>query len=154
MHDDIITIRKDDEDPLTCYLIVRESLGMSAGKACAQCSHAAQYLQVEYHELNQRLDRYYGGDKLVPPTMEELLKASDYKDWMKKGVRKVVLRADDKEWEKLKECYKAELESGGAVIVRDAGLTEIPSGSETCIGLWPVKKSFALKIVQRLQKLK
>lgn len=40
------------------------------------------------------------------------------------------------------------------VLVVDAGLTEIPSGSETVIGLWPMRKSQVPKTVKRLQVLK
>ena len=51
--------------------------------------------------------------------------------WHKESYRKVILKADDKEWEKIKEelyCF----------VVKDAGLTEINAGEETVLGLWPI----------------
>ena len=68
---------------------------------------------------------------------------------MSSSFRKVVLRASDKEWVKLKEEF-----NGSMVLVIDAGLTEIPSGSETVIGLFPMRKSQCSKTIQRLQVLK
>jgi peptidyl-tRNA hydrolase len=67
--------------------------------------------------------------------------------WRQNSFRKVVLRANDKEFEKI----KAELE---CFVVRDAGLTEVAPGSETVIALWPMKKSEVPKLIQRLQVLK
>jgi peptidyl-tRNA hydrolase len=69
-------------------------------------------------------------------------------EWLKAGVRKVVLKADAKEWRKIKDAYPE------CALVVDAGLTEIPSGSETVIGLWPMRKSQVAKVVAHLQVLK
>jgi peptidyl-tRNA hydrolase len=41
-----------------------------------------------------------------------------------------------------------------SVIVVDSGLTEVAPGSATVIGLWPMYRSEASKIVKRLQALK
>jgi peptidyl-tRNA hydrolase len=60
------------------------------------------------------------------------------------------LKADEKEWIKLKQ----EIKDQPHVIVRDAGLTELEPGTETVIGLWPVRKSKRSKTVARLQVLK
>jgi peptidyl-tRNA hydrolase len=76
-------------------------------------------------------------------------KLSIFGEWMENSFRKVVLRADDKEWAKIKQDYGQHM-----VMVVDAGLTEIPSGSETVIGLWPMRKSQRPKTVQHLQVLK
>lgn len=128
----------NQNDPTVMYLIVRESLEMSIGKTAAQCAHAAQMLQLKYNELIQEDMCGWG-------------KSPDIKifnEWLEESFRKVVLRADDKEWLKL----KAELHNH--VLVVDAGLTEIASGSETVIGLWPMRKSQVSKTVKRLQVLK
>lgn len=122
---------------------------MGIGKVGAQCAHAARYLQVDYNKLDLKINRYYKCEDNTVPLPEDLLRCSDYKDWMKKGTTTVILKADDKEWEKLKEEFKTEM-----VLITDAGKTEIPSGSETCIGLWPRPKSKFPKIVSRLQALK
>lgn len=67
---------------------------------------------------------------------EALRKVFVTEEWLATSYRKVVLRADDKEWERL----KAEL---WCFLVRDAGLTEVESGSETVLVLWPMRKSEA-----------
>jgi peptidyl-tRNA hydrolase len=72
-----------------------------------------------------------------------------FAEWLDTSFRKVVLRADDKEWEKVKACPDITY-----VIVRDAGLTEVEAGSETVIGVFPLRKSQAPKIIKRLQVLK
>lgn len=133
--------RVSQEDPIVMYLIVRESLGMSTGKTAAQCAHAAQALTLKYMKL----------DKVALTTNDYKQKIMwlEFQEWMDSSFRKVVLKADDKEWQKLKGEFKDNM-----VLIVDAGLTEIPSGSETVIGLWPMKKSLVPKIVKRLQVLK
>jgi peptidyl-tRNA hydrolase, PTH2 family len=135
---------KLEQDPITCYLIIREDLAMSAGKAAAQVAHAMQYLLVKYYEWKypDTYDMHFvvGLDKETSNIIEL------FDEWMKGNHRKVVLKANEKEWMQLKECPH--------VLVVDAGLTEIPEGSETCIGLYPMPKSQAPKVVKRLQVLK
>lgn len=134
--------RKSQEDPIVMYLIVRESLNMGVGKIAAQCAHASQMLAFKYTNAvgwTEALDFDY-------PPEEEI-----FSEWLKGSFRKVVLKADDKEWEKLKKEYEG---NKFVVHVIDAGLTEVPSGSETVIGLWPMKKSQAPKVVKKLQVLK
>ena len=72
-----------------------------------------------------------------------------FKNWLISSFRKVVLKADDKEWAKI----KADLEDGDVIVV-DAGLTEIEPGSETVIGMHPIHKSSVGKLIKRLQVLK
>ena len=145
------------EDPITMYLIVRESINMSIGKTAAQCAHAAQMLQIKYAELHKTLvyvrkkisaeddvaSLATGYDKMAP--IEAI-----YEQWLSLGIRKVVLSADEKDWNKL----LLELDKDTSYIVKDAGLTELAPGTDTVIGLWPIKKSQASKTVKRLQVLK
>lgn len=59
------------------------------------------------------------------------------------------MKADEKEWVKLKndnDLY--------TVIVKDLGLTELEPDTETVIGVYPMFKSQAPKIIKRLQLLK
>lgn len=151
------------EDSIVMYLVVHESLGMGTGKSCAQCAHASQMLTLKYFEmkdLSRNLQREMQPLLQPKPTGSELIALKEqysalakpisiFGEWMNSSFRKVVLRASDKEWEKLKEEEKNNM-----VMVVDAGLTEIPSGSETVIGLWPIRKSKRSKTVQRLQVLK
>ena len=137
---------KLEQDPITCYLIVREELAMSAGKAAAQVAHAMQYLLTKYYERRIWNKHYFA---TIPGGMEMKVCIDLFDEWMNGNHRKVVLKANEKEWDQLKELPKESF-----VIVRDAGLTEIPEGSETCIGLYPMPKSQAPKVVKRLQVLK
>lgn len=152
-----VTKRTSQEDPLIMYLIVREYLNMSIGKTAAQCAHASQMLQLEYAKLGYEIDSYLplpheavgwdGSD--IPQALKD--KSDIYHRWLNSSFRKVVLKADDKEWKKVKLTFPDKYQM---VVVVDAGLTEIATGSETVIGLWPMLKSQAPKAVCKLQTLK
>ena len=148
--------RASQEDPIVMYLIVHETLDMSTGKTAAQCAHASQMLTLKYFEMKEKSKVIQRQLSSVPDS--EVLRLEYVKlavpisimgEWLQGSFRKVVLRADDKEWAKLKDEFKDSM-----VLVVDAGLTEIPSGSETVIGLWPMRKSQVPKTVKRLQVLK
>lgn len=147
------------EDPIVMYLIVRETLNMGVGKTGAQCAHASQMLTLKYFEMKDELNKYHkqisalvddnAKDAMQNKRLAVSRKLSIFGEWMASSYRKVVLRASDKEWLKLKSEFADQM-----VMVVDAGLTEIPSGSETVIGLWPVRKSQVSKTVKHLQVLK
>lgn len=132
-----IAERATQTDPIVMYLIVRESLGMSVGKTAAQCAHASQILLLEYVSLTLHTNPC---DK---PAKQVL-----FKEWLDTSFRKVVLRASDHQFRRMKK------EVTDHIIVVDAGLTEIDPGSETVLGLWPMRKSQAPKYLQKLQVLK
>lgn len=135
-------------DQWVMYLIVRESLGMSTGKTGAQCGHVVGMIYDRRDELKDELRAWQREPEPKSEVPKEVLNAiNQFNCWKQDHIRKVVLRASDKEWEKV----KAEVPH---FIVRDAGYTEVPAGSETVIGLWPMKKSQAPKVVRRLQVLK
>lgn len=135
-----VEARKNQEDPIILYLIVKESLNMNAGKTAAQVGHAVGMIYGYYYAL---IYEYY-------PLYEYDLLAYNYikifEDWQNSSYRKVVLRASDKEFEKIKSELKC-------FVVRDAGLTEIEPG-ETVIALWPQHKSDCHKLIKKLQVLK
>lgn len=138
------------DDPIVMYLIVRESLGMSIGKTAAQCAHASQMLQIKYNELLNKITKEIENLTKEPNWAQEYPQYFIFYEWLSSSFRKVVLRADDKEWEKIKEHF-----NNSTIVVKDAGLTEVPSGSETVIGLWPMRKSEAqLTLIKKLQTLK
>lgn len=139
----LVTARATQEDPIVMYLIVRESLNMGTGKIAAQCGHAVGMLHLKYSEFDGMNSAGWLGSKETKLYIQ-------FNDWLKGSFRKVVLKADEKEWAKL----KAELEPDDFIIVVDAGLTEIAPGSETVIGVFPTLKSEAPKIIKRLQVLK
>jgi len=150
--------RAAQEDPIVMYLIVHETLGMSMGKTAAQCAHASQMLTLDYFEkkdksraLQKKIQETTDPDELhVMKSLyaEHGRKLSIFGEWLQGSFRKVVLKADDKEWARIsKDC-------DSYIMVVDAGLTEIAAGSETVIGLWPMRKSQRPKVIQRLQVLK
>lgn len=139
-----VAARSNQEDPIIMYLVVRESLNMSIGKTAAQCAHASQMLLLKYFDF-VLLDTT--SDNRLPPFSRET--AELFKEWLDGSFRKVVLKANESQWKKLKEYNHTQY-----IMVIDNGLTEIPQGSETVIGLYPMHKSVAPKLVKRLQTLK
>lgn len=94
-------------------LIVRNDIMMSCGKKCAQAAHAS-------------IGAYEHADKNLK------------KAWLSEGQKKVVLKAAD---ERMLHELKVLAENAGisASLVQDAGMTEIPPGTITALGLGPAK---------------
>lgn len=133
MNTDPILKKMNEEDPIVMYFVVRESLEMSKGKVAAQCAHAAQMIVLKY----------------VQEICKTNTEASNvFYLWLHSSFRKVVLKADEKEWGKLKKLSEMQ------EIVVDAGLTEVKPNSETVMVFWPVAKSRANKLIKKLQVLK
>ncbi len=133
--------RASQPDPLVMYLIIRESLEMSVGKIAAQCSHGSQMLQLKFNELQLK-------DTAGWTSPEEKVQIEIYQKWLDTSFRKVVLRADDHRFERLRQ------ENPNNIVVVDAGLTEIAPGSQTVLGLWPMYRSSCSRYLQKTQVLK
>lgn len=127
------------------YLIVREKIplkdggytSMSPGKVAAQVGHAVQKLADEY------IDMYISNqDSCLDISSLDMLRI--YTEWTLTESRKIILKADEKEWEKVKKLENK-------VIVVDSGYTQVPPNTETVIGLWPLKRSKRPKIIKQLQ---
>jgi peptidyl-tRNA hydrolase len=138
-----------DPNELVVYLVVNTDLKMGIGKTAAQVGHVIHYLGIKRDELLGVIDNYskaYGNDehkKLVE-------QALTFNAWHNSGsVAKVVLAANAADFEIVKTEY-----ADRCVVVCDEGRTEIPSGSETVIGLYPMKKSEASPIIKRLKPLR
>ena len=142
--------KEENQDPIAMYIILRESLleEMTVGKQVAAGAHASQELQRQYGKLDTRYNAHENNMSPAYMSDAELARYWLYYDWLKEGVRKIVLRANDKEWSKLKEEFKNEM-----VIIRDAGYTCVEPGSEVSIGLWPRRKSMRSKLLKGLQVL-
>jgi PTH2 family peptidyl-tRNA hydrolase len=92
-------------------LVIRGDIRMSCGKISAQAAHAAV-------AAFERCDR---------ETRER---------WLSEGQKKVVLRArDERSLHELKTL--AEARGIAAALIQDAGLTELPPGTVTALGLGP-----------------
>jgi peptidyl-tRNA hydrolase len=156
---DLVDQRKNQEDPIVVYIIVRESLGMSIGKTAAQCAHASQILLLKYFDIKEdqsKLERkIFNQESIIGTEDAKVFIALNnsliyiFDEWLNSSFRKVVLKADDKEWDKIKNACPT-----NHVLVVDAGLTDIAPGSETVIGLWPMYKSKVPKVIKKLQVLK
>lgn len=142
---------KKESNPWVMYIIVKNSLGMSVGKIASQCGHAVGMLYEKYEkDLSDWDDSFsqYTSSKFSSKQLEQIkLRIDNFIAWKQTGHRKIVLKADDKEFEQIKK----ELESM-AVVVRDAGLTEI-GPEETVTALFPMQKASCPKIIKRLQCL-
>ncbi|HDR72780.1 MAG TPA: peptidyl-tRNA hydrolase [Methanoculleus sp.] len=94
-------------------LIIRNDIKMSCGKKCAQIAHAA-----------------VGACEKADRTLK--------KQWLAEGQKKVVLKVTS-----ARELYElkviAEQAGIAASLISDAGLTEIPPGTVTALGLGPAK---------------
>lgn len=142
-------IRRNQEDPIVVYVIIRKSLNMGVGKIAAQVHHVAKILMLAFARLvnlyeccdwgsGQRVDQLNDKQRALHTITNK---------WIKSSFRTIILVANDKQWEKLKEEVNV-------FVVRDAGLTEVEPGSETVMSTWPMYKSQAPKIIQKLQTLK
>ncbi len=106
-------------------IVIREDLKLSSGKLAVQVAHAA-ILAMER------------ADKRV------------VRDWKEEGQRKIVLKAPA-----LQDIFRlreeAERAGVACAIVIDAGLTEIPPGTVTALGLGPASAIMLDKITGNLK---
>jgi len=101
-------------DEIKQVIIVRTDLEMSRGKIAAQVAHASL---MSYFEAEKK-------DKKIAD------------EWLKSGEKKIVLKVSDED--SLIKLYKAyKYKDIPCALVADAGLTEIPPGSKTALGIGP-----------------
>jgi peptidyl-tRNA hydrolase, PTH2 family len=95
-------------------ILVRKDLKMGTGKLAAQVAHASV---LSYLEAEKKSD--------------EVVKL-----WLAEGQRKIVLEVDDENM--LKKMYKVfQYEGVPCALVNDAGLTQLPPGTATTVGIGP-----------------
>ena len=108
-------------------LIIRNDVKMSCGKRCAQAAHAS-------------IGAYNNADKSLQ------------KAWLSEGQKKVVLKANDE-----RTLYElkviAERAGVSSSLIQDAGMTEIPPGTITALGLGPARTEDLDKITGTLTLL-
>jgi PTH2 family peptidyl-tRNA hydrolase len=105
---------KKGEMEYKLVIVIRDDLKMTVGKLSAQVAHAAVTCALEAKSR----------------------KAKWFSEWYREGQRKVVLKAEDlDELLSLKEkAAKAKLPFA---LITDAGLTELPPNTTTCLGIGP-----------------
>ena len=108
-------------------IVIRSDLKLSRGKIAVQASHAA----ILAFERSSKSARY---------------------QWMRQGQKKVALLVDG-----VKDIYslKNHAEKLGipSAVVVDAGLTEIPPGTVTALGLGPEKAELLDRVTGKLKLL-
>ncbi|KFB53961.1 AGAP010871-PA-like protein [Anopheles sinensis] len=118
-------------DPMKMVLIVRSDLGLKKGKIASQCAHAAVLCSM----------RAIGG------AGKAKLDA-----WLMQGQPKIVLRVDS-----LEEVHllteRANDAGVIAEVVRDAGRTQVTSGTETVLGIGPDRSAVIDPLVGHLRLL-
>ncbi len=108
-------------------IVVRKDLGLSCGKMAAQVAHAAVKCAMSTKRKKKEI----------------------YSSWDREGAKKVVLRARDRVH--LQEL-RALAEGLGltATIITDAGHTEIPPNTITCLGIGPGPSELIDKVTGEL----
>ncbi len=97
-------------------IVVRSDLDMGKGKMVAQGCHASL---MSYFEAER-------ADKKIT------------KQWLDEGEKKIVLKVDGEE--ALIKLFKAfQYKNVPCALVMDAGLTELPPGTKTALGVGPWK---------------
>ncbi len=109
-------------------MVIRTDLKMSKGKMIVQACHAA----VESSEVAKRENREI------------------WKKWKNGSSKKVALRVEP--LEELLELYNNTLQlKVSCALIKDAGLTELPPGTTTALGIGPDKSEIIDKITGQLQ---
>ncbi len=108
-------------------IVIREDLKLSPGKLAVQTAHAA-ILALEHAD-------------------KKTIKA-----WKAEGQRKIVLKVPE-----LQDMFRLRAEAEGAgvpcAVVIDAGLTEIPPGTITALGMGPAPAKVLDKVTSDLKLL-
>jgi PTH2 family peptidyl-tRNA hydrolase len=115
-------------------IILRTDLGMSAGKAAAQASHAS-------------LMAFLSVAQKYPQKIEQ---------WFKTGQGKIILEIGSEQ--ELKQIYDslAEDQTGNDIcyLVRDSGLTEFKGMEYTALGIGPFDKDYIDQFTRHLKLYK
>jgi PTH2 family peptidyl-tRNA hydrolase len=111
-------------------MVVRRDLGMGTGKIAAQVAHAA----------------VMGVEKT------KALKRDWFDAWFEVGQAKVVVKVQSME-ELMEVKKRAESLRLPVVQVQDSGLTQIPPGTVTCIGIGPAPAELVDKVTNDLKLL-
>lgn len=117
----------DQEFKNKLVVVVRTDLKLSPGKLAVQVAHAAVSCSLECRKKNERW----------------------FKAWYSEGQKKVVVKV--KELPELFELKQtAEELRLTTSLIEDAGLTEVPPGTITCLGIGPGPNAEIDKVTGKL----
>lgn len=137
-----------DPDPYVLYTVMRRGLGIHGGKIGAQCQHAFDYLSraAEEYTLTEVVHRR------IDERMEPLMYG--FRTWRNGPEHvKIVLGASDAEFERVKEEFPNDGAFKRHFLVIDLGFTQVAPNTETCLALWPMRKSARPPLLQKLRPL-
>ena len=101
-------------DEIKQVIIVRKDLEMGKGKIAAQVAHASLMSYFDAEKMDKRITE----------------------DWLATGEKKIVLKVNGED--ALVKFYKAfQFKKIPCALVTDAGLTELPPGTKTALGIGP-----------------
>jgi len=106
-------------------IVVRSDLDLGKGKMAAQVAHAA---------------------------VSAADKSPWKREWINQGQKKTVVKCAG-ESELLDILKAAQLEKLPTALIEDAGLTQIPPGTKTCLGIGPAPQDAIDKITGKLKLL-
>ncbi len=107
---------------------VRQDLDMSKGKMAVQVAHASVISALNCKAKNVKW----------------------FKNWYDEGQKKVVVKAEDVD--ALQDLQnEAEKLNIATAMIDDAGLTELPPGTTTCLGLGPAPNSVIDQVTGNLK---
>lgn len=115
-------------------LVIRQDLGMQKGKIAAQCCHAALgcYRMIATDPSRSSYN----------PVMVNR--------WLRGGQAKITLKCPNKDV--MDELYAKAISLGvNAIVIHDAGRTQIAAGSATVLGLGPAPKDILDQITGELK---
>lgn len=119
--------RKGEHFAYKLVVAVRSDLNLSCGKLSAQVGHAAVNCALQAKERNRDW----------------------FRAWDREGAKKVVVKAPDlEELHELKE--HAEHFKLPHSLITDAGLTQVPPGTVTCLGIGPAPDELVDKVTRHL----
>ena len=107
--------------------VLRNDLGMSRGKIAAQAGHAAVSAA---EEARKKWPDWWSG-------------------WLEEGQCKIAVRVDSEE-ELLELERKAKELRLPSALITDRGLTELPPGTKTCLGIGPAPSDQIDKVTGNL----
>ncbi|MEM3736984.1 MAG: peptidyl-tRNA hydrolase Pth2 [Candidatus Bathyarchaeia archaeon] len=115
------------EFEFTQNIIVRTDLKMSKGKICGQIAHAAV---AAAEEARKRRPEWWHR-------------------WIEEGQRKIILKVNSLE-ELMILKRRAEFLQIPSALIEDRGLTELPPGTVTCLGVGPAPVPLVDQITHKL----